>query len=178
MGIVYSVSKSNVHNFSKNICSSIKLIEGQGVEGDAHCGSTVKHRSRVKINPNQRNLRQVHLIHFELIEELREKGFRVNPATMGENITTKDIDLLSLPKNATLKIDGAEIEVIGLRNPCAQLDNYQKGLTTAVLDKDENGNLIRKAGIMGTVKKSGVIKVGDSIKVEFPPKPFLHLERV
>lgn len=178
MGIVYSVSKSNVHNFSKNICSFIKLIKGQGIEGDAHCGSTIKHRSRVKIDPNQPNLRQVHLIHFELIEELREKGFKVNPATMGENITTKEIDLLSLPRNTKLRIGSAEIEVTGLRNPCSQLDNYQKGLTAAVLDKDEIGHLIRKAGIMGTVNKSGVVKEGDSIKVELPPEPFQTLERV
>jgi len=178
VGIVYSVSKSNMHDFSKNICSSIKLIESQGVEGDAHCGSTVKHRSRVEKDPNQPNLRQVHLIHYELIEELREKGFKVNPATLGENITTKDIDLLSLPRNTKLRIGSAIIEVTGLRNPCAQLDNYQKGLTAAVLDKDENGNLIRKAGIMGIVKQGGVIKEGDSINVELPDEPFLPLERV
>lgn len=178
MGIVYSLSKSSRHEFSKSTCSSIKLIEGQGVEGDAHCGNYIKHRSRVKKDPTQPNLRQVHLIHFELIVELREKGFKVNPATLGENITTIGIDLLSLPRNTKLLIGSTEIEVTGLRNPCAQLDNYQRGLTAAVLDRDDKGNLIRKAGIMGIVKKSGIINKGDPINVELPSEPFLPLERI
>ena len=150
MGRVFSVSKKEFHNFSKEPYQTINLIEGQGVEGDAHRGVTVKHRSRVKADSSQLNLRQVHLIRFELVEELRSKGFNVNPATLGENITTLDLDILSLPRFAKLKI-GAEavIEITGLRNPCVQLNNYQKGLTAAVLDRDEEGNLVRKPGLWG-----------------------------
>jgi len=167
-----------VHRFSKDKCSSINLIKGEGVEGDIHCGRTVKHRSRVIKDPSKPNLRQVHLIHYELIEELRKKGFNIDPATMGENITTMGMNILSLPRNTRLRMGTAEIEITGLRNPCAQLDKYQSGLTAAVLDKDELGHVIRKAGIMSIVTKSGVVAVGDQIIIELPPKPFQALERV
>lgn len=98
MATVISVSKSDEHTFSKQVLHSITLIAGDGVEGDAHCGKTVQHRSRVKADPTQPNLRQVHLIHSELFEELKEQGFDVAAADLGENITTRGIDLLSLPK--------------------------------------------------------------------------------
>ncbi len=176
---VISLSKSQGHNFSKSVYSSITLVKGEGVDGDAHRGMTVKHRSRVKVDPTQPNLRQVHLIHYELIQELQDKGFNVQAATMGENITTKNIDLLSLPKGTKLKIGKDVIlEITGLRNPCKQLDNFQKGLTSAVLDKDDKGNVIRKAGIMAIVLMSGKISIGDSIIIDLPPRPHQILERV
>lgn len=179
MANVLSLSKSTGHTFSKAICDSIRLIENEGVEGDAHRGQKVRHRSRVKENPQQPNLRQVHLIHNELIEELRAGGFNVNPGTMGENITTVGLDLLSLPRNTLLRFpDGAEIVITGLRNPCAQLDNYQQGLTKAVLDKDSSGNLIRKAGVMGIVKTGGIISKNDEIEIILPELPHLKLDRV
>jgi len=179
LGKIISVSKKHGHHFSKLQCASIQLIKGQGVEGDAHRGITVKHLSRVKIDPTQPNLRQVHLIHYELIEELQNKGFKVDSATLGENITTKGIDLLSLPKGAKLLLGNeAVIEITGLRNPCKQLDQYQSGLTKAVLDKDSQGNLIRKAGIMAIVLKGGEVSIGDSIQIELPAKPYQPLERV
>jgi len=179
MSNVLSVSKSSKHSFSKEIVDSIVLIQGEGVEGDAHKGVTVKHRSRVKVDPTQPNLRQVHLIHSELISELQAKGFKVHPASMGENITTTGIKLLDLPTGAVLKIGkDAEIEITGLRNPCAQLDNYQKGLTSAVLDKDAEGNVIRKAGVMGIIVKGGEVAADDSIKILLPPKPYKRLEKV
>lgn len=179
MGSVLSVSKGENHEFSKQIMDSIDLIEGEGVEGDAHRGVTVQHQSRVKKDPTQPNLRQAHLIHYELIQELQGKGFYVSPGTMGENITTSGIHLLALPTGTVLKIGlTAIIEVTGLRNPCAQLDKYQKGLTAAVLDRDSSGNLIRKAGIMAVVVKGGRVNVGDRIKVILPPKPHKSLERV
>jgi len=179
MGIAHSVNKSSKHTFSKKPAESIFLIEGEGVEGDAHKGVTVKHRSRVKADPTQPNLRQVHLIHNELISELHEKGFHVEPATIGENITTSGIDILSLPTDTVLHIGPqAKIKITGLRNPCAQLDHYQKGLMAAVLERDENGKLIRKAGIMAIVLKSGLVSKGDSIEVHLPPEPHRPLERV
>ncbi|WP_428243401.1 MOSC domain-containing protein [Gynuella sp.] len=179
MTTVVSVSKSATHSFSKHVVESITLIAGQGVEGDAHKGETVKHRSRVKVDPSQPNLRQVHLIHGELIKQLQDQGFNVYPATMGENITTEGIDLLSLPTHTIIRI-GAEavIQVTGLRNPCAQLDHYQKGLTAAVLDRDEEGNLIRKAGIMAIVLQGGVVRAGDAMIVELPEPPYQPLQRV
>lgn len=176
---VISLSKSDTHTFHKFNCEQIKLIEDLGVEGDAHAGKTVKHRSRVAQNPLQPNLRQVHLIHSELFDELAEKDFMVTPGAMGENITTKGIDLLNLPKNTILKIGAnAAIQITGLRNPCSQLESIKKGLMKAVLDYDEQGNLIRKSGIMGIVLQSGDVFVGDEIVIQLPEKPFEKLDRV
>ncbi|MBX2876102.1 MAG: MOSC domain-containing protein [Saprospiraceae bacterium] len=159
--------------------SQIKLRKGLGVEGDAHLGETVKHRSRVAKDPSQPNLRQVHLIHHELHQELAAKGFDVTPGLMGENITTEGIDLLGLPKNTILTIGSkAKVQITGLRNPCHQLDGIQQGLMKAVLDRDAEGNLIRKAGIMGIVLADGLIELGDEITIELPAKPHLVLERV
>ncbi len=178
-GIVQSVCKSSTHTFSKFNCERIVLLKGLGVEGDAHMGKTVKHRSRVAKDPSQANLRQVHLIHAELFEELKEKGFDIQAGEVGENITTKGIDLLNLPKGTVLKIgDTVKVEVTGLRNPCKQLDAHQKGLMKAVLDKDNEGNLIRKAGIMGIVLEGGEVSIGNNIVVDLPQKPHIKLERV
>jgi MOSC domain-containing protein YiiM len=178
-GIVTAVSCSATYTFSKPNRDSIRLVAGLGVEGDAHQGETVKHRSRVKRDPTQPNLRQVHLIHAELHDELCAKGFDVSAGQMGENITTRGIDLLGLPRGARLHIgDTASVEVTGLRNPCAQLDHFQQGLMAAVLDRDEQGNLIRKAGIMGIVLSAGEVRAGDSIRVELPAAPHQMLEPV
>jgi MOSC domain-containing protein YiiM len=171
-GTVAAVSTSPTHSFSKPNQESIKLIAGLGVEGDVHMGENVQHRSRVAKDPNQPNLRQVHLIHAELHDELRERGFAVSAGQMGENITTRGIDLLSLPTGARLHIGKtAVIEITGLRNPCYQLDDFQTGLMKAVLDRDEQGNLIRKAGVMGIVLVDGEIYVHDGIRVELPREP-------
>jgi MOSC domain-containing protein YiiM len=177
-GKVLAVSLSGEHTFSKENHTSIKLIEGLGVEGDAHFGATVKHRSRVAQNPNQPNLRQVHLIHSELFEELNGR-YMVAPGQMGENITTQGIKLLELPTDTLLYIGkSAIVKVTGLRNPCAQIDHFKPGLLKAVLNRDNEGNIIRKAGIMGIVLQSGEIKPGDSIGIKWPPTPFKRLERV
>lgn len=178
-GQVIAVAKDSNHGFSKLIVPEITIVAGLGIEGDAHQGATVKHRSRVKVDPTQPNLRQVHLIHSELFDEVALQGFRVGPADLGENITTEGIDLLGLPRGARLKV-GEEVvlEVTGLRNPCAQIDNWQKGLLAAVLDRGPNGELIRKSGIMCVVLKSGRVRAGDRIAVDLPEPPFLPLERV
>ena len=176
---VLAVSRSITHSLAKRNEESITLIEGLGVEGDAHKGKKVKHRSRVAKNPNEPNLRQVHLIHNELLDELKDKGFNVSSGEMGENITTSDLDILNLPKETILSIGlSAKIKVTGLRNPCNQLNGIEKGLMSAVLDKDEQGNLIRKAGIMATVLKGGIITPGDKIQIEFPDEPHLKLKPV
>jgi MOSC domain-containing protein YiiM len=178
-GTVIAVSISQNHSFSKFNRDSINLIAGLGVEGDAHLGKTVKHRSRVAKDPSQPNLRQVHLIHSELHDELKDAGFNLSPGQMGENITTGGIDLLGLPTNTLLYLGNrAIIKVTGLRNPCAQLDRFQSGLMAAVLDRDGQGNLIRKAGIMGIVITGGIVKSGDIVAIELPPKPHKPLNRI
>lgn len=176
---VIAVSLCATHAFSKQGRPAIRLLKGLGVEGDAHSGVTVKHRSRVRQDPTQPNLRQVHLIHAELHDELRAGGFAIAPGTLGENITTRGIDLLALPTGTLLRLgESAIVELTGLRNPCAQLDNYQPGLTAAVLGRDEQGNLLRKAGVMATVLEGGEVRPGDAIHVELPPPPHRPLDRV
>jgi hypothetical protein len=178
-GLVTAVSRSSTHTFSKPNADGIRLLAGLGVEDDAHLGETVKHRSRVARDPNQPNLRQVHLIHSELHDELRTHGFAVSPGDMGENITTRGVDLLGLPTGTLLHLgDTAVIEVTGLRNPCLQLDRFQQGLMAATLDRDENGELIRKAGIMGTVLRSGEIRPQDRIRLVLPDEPHRPLAPV
>ncbi|MEO0374390.1 MAG: MOSC domain-containing protein [Cyanobacteria bacterium P01_A01_bin.17] len=176
---VIAVSRNQTHTFYKSNQKSIQLLAGLGVEGDAHMGQTVKHRSRVASDPNQPNLRQVHLIHTELHSELRASGFNIAPGQMGENITTQGIQLLDLPRGKRLHMgETAVIEVTGLRNPCAQLDQFQPGLMAAVLDHDAQGKLIRKAGIMAIVLVEGTVSPQDPICTELPPPPYQTLERV
>jgi MOSC domain-containing protein YiiM len=180
---VAAVSRSATHTLSKPNEGQIRLLAGLGVEGDAHAGTTVKHRSRVARNPSQPNLRQVHLIHVELHaelhQELRSAGFAVAAGQMGENVTTEGIDLLGLPTGTRLRLgDEAVVEVTGLRNPCAQLDTIHPGLMAAVLDRDADGNLIRKAGVMGVVVASGAVRAGDPITVELPEGPHQPLAPV
>ncbi|MBX8638602.1 MAG: MOSC domain-containing protein [Thermoplasmata archaeon] len=168
-GSVVAVCRSRNHDFSKATVESIRLLPGLGVEGDAHMGRTVQHLSRIAKDPNQPNLRQVHLIQYELLEELSGEGHEVFPGQMGENITTSDIDLLALPRGTQLCIGHeAVIEITGLRNPCYKIDVFQKGLMNAVLHKDDRGNLIRKAGVMGIVIAGGVVRPHDNIMVRLP----------
>ena len=179
MGVVTAVSLSRGHHFSKPNALSIRLLAGLGVDGDAHAGVTVKHRSRVRRDPSQPNLRQVHLVHAELFDELREKGFVVVPGDIGENVTTRGIDLLALPTGTRLRLgETATVEITGLRNPCVQLDTFQKGLMAATLDKDSDGNLVRKAGVMGVVLAGGEVRPGDAIAVELPEGPHRALQPV
>jgi MOSC domain-containing protein YiiM len=176
---VITVSLSPVHNFSKETQTSIKLLQGLGVEGDAHCGSTVKHRSRVAANPNQPNLRQVHLIHSELFDEVAQLGHSVQAGDMGENILTKGVDLLQLPRGTRLHIgQEAIVEITGLRNPCGQIDNFQEGLRGAVLERKEDGGFVRKAGVMAIVINGGQVSPGDSIRIELPAEPHQALDLV
>jgi MOSC domain-containing protein YiiM len=168
-GFVAAVSKSGTHTVSKPIQARIRLRAGLGVEGDAHSGETVKHRSRVARDPSQPNLRQVHLIPAELHDELAAGGLVVSAGQMGENVTTRGIDLLGLPTGARLHLGSAAVvEVTGLRSPCHQLDGVQPGLLKAVLGRDEEGNIVRKAGIMGVVLTGGDVRPGDPIRVEPP----------
>jgi len=176
---IKSVSLSSTHSFSKKAADNITLVEGLGVEGDAHFGKTVKHRYLVRKNPTKPNLRQVHLIHYELIEELNGKGFSVSEGDLGENITTVGIELLNLPTNTILKIgEDAVIQITGLRDPCVLIDRFQKGLLKAVVEKDKNGNVIRKTGVMGIVQKSGKVNIDDEIKIIYPQKPYKKLDCV
>ncbi|CAN0417660.1 unnamed protein product, partial [Phaeothamnion confervicola] len=178
-GTVEAVALSAVHGFSKSASGAIGLVAGLGVAGDAHAGHLVKHRSRVARDPTQPNLRQVHLIHGELFDELRLRGFDIGPAMLGENITTRGIDLLALPRGTVLRL-GAEaaVAVTGLRNPCSQLDDFAPGLMRAVLDRAPDGRVIRKAGVMAIVLRSGPVRAGDPIDIELPALPHLPLEPV
>ena len=167
--IVTAVSRSKSHTFGKRNELMIRLVAGLGVEGDSHMGEKVKHRYHAAKNPDAPNLRQVHLMHEELFGELRAGGFNIGPGAIGENVTTRGIDLLALSKGARLRL-GPEvvIEITGLRNPCRQIDAFQRGLTATVLSRDPAGRLIRKAGVMAIVITGGDVKAGDLITVELP----------
>lgn len=177
--VVAAVAAHSLHAFSKVPQASILLVAGLGVDGDAHAGVTVKHRSRVAVDPTRPNLRQVHLIHGELHDALKAQGFAVHPGAMGENVTTRGLDLLALPRGARLRLGAtAIVEVTGLRNPCLQLDRFQPGLMAATFGRSEGGDLIRKAGIMGIVINGGRVGPGDRIEIEWPAAPHLVLEPV
>lgn len=174
--MIIAVAQARGHHFSKKPALSIRLIAGLGVDGDAHAGVTVKHRSRVARDPSQPNLRQVHLIHRELFDELRGRGFDIAPGDLGENVTTSGIDLLGLPVGARLRLGAdAVVEITGLRNPCVQIDRFRPGLMAAVLDRAADGGLIRKSGVMGVVVAGGDVRPGDAIAVDLPSLPHLPL---
>ena len=176
---VLAVHRSSTHSFSKTAECAIRLLQGLGVEGDAHCGSTVKHRSRVAQDPTQPNLRQVHLLHGELFAELRAAGFQVLPGELGENITTGGVALLELPTGTRLRIgEEALVEITGLRNPCVQIERFRTGLLAAVLGRGPSGELVRKAGIMGVVVAGGGVRPDDRIAIELPVGAHRPLERV
>jgi MOSC domain-containing protein YiiM len=178
-GVVTAVSRSETHSMSKPVRESIVLVAGLGVDGDAHQGVRVKHRSRVRKDPTAPNLRQVHVMHAELHEELAAKGFPVSPGQLGENVTTRGIDLLGLAAGTRLHLgERAVVEVTGLRNPCTQLDGIQDRLMAATLDRDEDGGLVRKAGVMGIVLAGGEVRAGDPVRVELPSEPHRALEPV
>jgi MOSC domain-containing protein YiiM len=178
-GVVKAVARDAGHNFSKPVCDSINVVTGLGVEGDAHFGRLVQHLYRIKKDPSVPNQRQIHLIHSELHDELRDKGFNILPGDMGENITTQGVDLLGLPCGTILKIGkDAAIEITGLRNPCYQLNDFRDGLMTACLAKADDGSVIFKSGIMGVIVKDGTVKPGDQIRVELPNEPHMPLELV
>ena len=178
VGIVTNVSRDPGHNFTKPNVDEIELVAGLGVKGDSHWGTTVQHLVRVREDPTRPNRRQVHLLHGELHDELKQKGFNVSPGTIGENITTRGIDLLSLPRGTRLHVGSdAVVEVTGLRTPCKQIERYQPGLLAAV-SQDASGHVFFKSGIMGIVQNGGVVKAGDAIRVELPPEPHQKLGKV
>lgn len=179
MGQVTAVAQDSRHRFGKPLALEIRLLAGLGVEGDAHAGVTVQHRSRVARDPSQPNLRQVHLLQSELFEAVAAAGFRVAPGELGENVTTRGLDLLALPTGTRLRLgEAAIVEVTGLRNPCGQIERWQPGLLAQMLDRDAAGRLLRKAGIMAVVLASGPVRPGDVIAVELPPLPHRPLEPV
>ena len=176
---VIAVASSPSYTFSKASSPAISVIAGLGVEGDAHCGATAKHRSRMARDPTQPNLRQVHLIHSELFAELQAQGFHVEPGQLGENITTEGIDLLGLPEGTELHIgEHAVLYLTGLRNPCEQLDQFQPGLMAALVSRAPDGTLVRKAGVMSVVLTGGLVRPGDEVRIKLPSTPHRALERV
>ena len=179
MHTIIAVARSADHEFSKQLLNCIDLIKGEGVAGDCHRGVTVKHRSRVAVDPTQPNLRQVHLIHAELFDELSTFGHTVKPGQLGENITTRGIDLLALPRDTLLMLGkSAVIQLTGLRNPCHQIEDFQTGLLSKVVYKHDDGTLVRKTGVMAVVLEGGIVSIADEIKIVLPGGPHVSLERI
>lgn len=179
MPAVVAVAKSPEYSFSKSAVDSVTLIEGIGVDGDVHSGRTVKHRVRLRRDPESPNLRQVHLLAAEFLDELNAQGFGVGPGDLGENVTTRGLDLIRLPTGTRLRLGGqAVVEVTGLRDPCNQLNGLRPGLMKATLERDTTGGLIRKAGVMAIVVSGGVVRGGDPILVTLPEAPHRALQPV
>ncbi len=176
---VVGVSKDPTHRFSKVPATHIELVAGHGVVGDAHAGPTVKHRSRVKRNPEQPNLRQVHLIHTEFLDLAREHGYELDAGDLGENVLTRGVDLLDLPQGTLLRLGpDAVVRVTGLRNPCHQIDDFRAGLLKLAVTRDEAGEIVRRTGVMSVVEVGGVVRPGDRVEVTLPAEPHLPLEPV
>jgi MOSC domain-containing protein YiiM len=176
---VRGVSKDAEHRFSKQPCDSVELVEGLGVGGDAHAGATVQHRSRVRVDPTQPNLRQVHLLHAELFELAKAHGFELRQGDLGENLLTEHLDVLSLPQGTVLTLGAdAVVRVTGLRNPCRQIDCFRAGLLKLMVTRDHTGNVDRRAGVMTVVEHGGTVRPGDAIQVRLPPQPHVPLSVV
>jgi RimJ/RimL family protein N-acetyltransferase/MOSC domain-containing protein YiiM len=178
LGTVLSVARDARHGFSKPVADEIRLLAGIGIEGDAHAGTTIQHRSRKRWRPDDPNPRQVHLLQAELLDELAPT-YVVRPGDLGENVLTRGVDLLALPAGARLHLgDTVMLEVMGLRNPCVQIDRFADGLMAATLDRTEDGELVRRAGVMAVVLVGGRLRAGDAVRVELPPGPHQHLKPV
>ncbi|MFD5077268.1 MOSC domain-containing protein [Streptomyces sp. NPDC058371] len=178
-GKITAVSSNGTYSFTKPNRESVRLLAGLGVEGDVHAGVTVKHRFRMERDPSVINLRQVHLIHEELFDELRDAGFAVAAGELGENVTTRGIDLLGLPTGALLRLgDEAVVEITGLRNPCAQIDGFRKGLLKQVVGRGTGTGVTHKSGVMSVVREGGVVRPGDPIAIELPDGPHQPLRIV
>lgn len=192
---VVAVSRDETHRFSKVTTQSITLVAGLGVAGDAHAGTLVQHRSRVRRDPNQHNLRQVHLIHAELFDDARALGYELAPGDLGENVLTADLDLLGLPTGTLLDFGGPVVRLTGLRNPCAQINAFRPGLLKVVLARADgtptdvpvrstasregaSAHVIRKAGVMAVVERGGEVVPGQSITVALPDAPHTPLSVV
>lgn len=177
--VVVAVSRDEAHRFSKVPCERIELVEGHGVLGDAHAGTTVQHLSRVRADPTQPNLRQVHLIPAELFDEAREHGYELLPGDLGENVLTAGLALRTLPRGTRLLLGAdAVVRLTGLRNPCQQINDFRTGLLRVALGRDDDGAVVRKAGVMGVVERGGAVLPGDAVEVELPSGPHLPLEPV
>jgi len=168
---VVGVQISGKHAFSKVPQDAIRLIENFGVEGDAHAGATDQHLYHIRRFGQHPNLRQVHLIQAELLDEVAGKGHAVCPGELGENISTRHVDLLGLPTGTRLRLGSeAVIELTGLRNPCHQIEDFQPGLLKHLVEKKPTG-LVRRAGVMSVVLQGGDVRPGDAIEIELPPLP-------
>ena len=178
-GLVSSVSRSSEHRFSKEPRPELELVEGLGARADCHAGATVQHRSRVRRNANDPNLRQVHLLAEELYHELNHLGFDLSFGQLGENVTTSGLDLLGLPTGTRVRLGlGAIVEVTGLRNPCRQIERFRPGLLAQVLHRGESGAVVRRAGVMGVVVVGGVVRCGDAASVQLPEGAWRRLKPV
>jgi MOSC domain-containing protein YiiM len=176
---VVAVHRDGAYRFAKPTVEAIDLVEGLGVSGDAHYGATVQHRSRVRRDPTQPNLRQVHLLQAELLDELVTLGHDVRPGLLGENVTTRGVDLLGLPTGTRLRLGAAvEIVVTGLRNPCRQIDACRPGVLREVMRRTPAGDVERRAGVMAVVTRGGPVRAGDVIEVMLPDGPWRPLQTV
>ena len=170
---VMAVSLAAQHGFAKQPQACIRLLAGEGVEGDAHRGTTVQHLYQVRRDPSKPNLCQVHLFAAEKLGELAAAGYPLGPGEIGENVLTCGVDLLALPRGTRVRLGAqAVVEITGLRTPCSQIDGYRTGLQKLLWGpRDAKGKRERRAGVMAVVVTGGEVLPGDPLVVELPLEP-------
>ena len=157
MAAVVGLSIDDGHHFSKRAVERVTMVAGVGIEGDVHAGPLVQHRSRVRVDPNQPNLRQVHLIDDAVFAVAASAGFEIDHGDLGENVTVSGLDVHGLAVGTMLRLgESAFVAVTGLRNPCGQINGLRPGLLD-VLRRADGGDIVRRAGIMGVVVRGGEV---------------------
>lgn len=170
-GIVLAVSADRGHRFRKMPQRDILLVEGHGVEGDAHAGPFVRHRYLARRQPRLPNLRQVHLIPSALFGTLRRCGYEIGAGGLGENVTTAGLNLEEMPLGTRILLgQTASVELIGLRTPCVLIDRFRSGLKQHLLAFAKTGPAFR-CGVMGVVRTGGRVAAGDVARVVLPSPP-------
>ena len=144
--IVYQTKKSEdvePFRYERTPANEVNLIGGHGIEGDRKAG---KH-------PN----RQLNILSYETVQALKAEGYKTNPGELGEQIVIKGLDVMSLERGTLLQFgESAVIRVNAPREPCSWFEKIHG------LPKD---NVVNRVGIMATVMESGILRVGDEVRV-------------
>jgi len=163
-GFVLALCRNENPGIPKIQVDSIQLVEEFGVEGDYHAGKTIRHRYLAKKDPDQPNHRQVLLIDAKILGDLDQRGIRIIPGQMGENIVCYGIDVMLLEIGTRFTAGEALLEITEARHPCHQLNDSHPDLYQAVIE-EIGGEEIYSAGVFARVIRGGNVDAGNSIFV-------------
>jgi MOSC domain-containing protein YiiM len=141
-GEIAAISVSTKKGGGKANVAEAVLVASHGIEGDAHAGDW--HR-------------QVSLLAIESVELMRERGAGVGPGDFGENITTRGLDLATLPVGARLAIGEAELEITQVGKDCRKPCSIYEQIGDCVMPRD---------GVFARVLRGGTVRVGDAIAAD------------